>query len=255
MTICSLNDRSAFAPGSPAQKPMNDPTPSRAGKRGNAMNLAENTLIEGAPPRQTLPQIRKKETRARLLSAAQKVFALYGFDAASVSLIAAEAGISKGALYVHFDSKEALFREILLGYVQRRSAATAARLGPDIPLREAIVQIIEGAWTLHQDGTSCSLLSTEFFALAGRSEWGREAMASIFDHCSHALVGFLDQAKARGEVRPQVDSPTAARLMLALHDGLILQWQSQPDTIDPTAYIAPMADMVVAYVSTRNNAP
>ncbi len=224
-------------------------------EKRNAMNLAENTLAEPTPSRRTLPQIRKEETRARLLEAAQKVFALYGFDAASVSLIAAETGISKGALYVHFDSKEALFREILLGYVQRRSAATAAQIGPDTPLREAIVQIIEGAWTIHQDGTSCTLLSTEFFALAGRSEWGREAMASIFDHCSHALVGFLDQAKMRGEVRPQLDSPTAARLMLALHDGLILQWQSQPDDIDPKAYITPMADMIVAYVSTRNTAP
>jgi len=216
------------------------------------MSLAENTFREEAFPRQTLPQRRKQQTRARLLEAAQKVFALYGFDAASVSLIAAQAGISKGALYVHFDSKEALFREILLGYVQRRSAATAARLGPDTPLRDAIVQIIEGAWTIHQDGSSCSLLSTEFFALAGRSDWGREAMASIFNHCSHGLTGFLDQAKGRGEVRADVESATAARLMLALHDGLVLQWQTQPDTIDPKAYIAPMADMIFAYVCVRS---
>ena len=219
------------------------------------MRPSENTLTKEAPPRQTLPQIRKEETRARLLEAAQKVFALYGFDAASVSLIAAEAGISKGALYVHFDSKEALFREILLSYVQRRSAATAARLGPGVPLREAIVQIIEGAWTIHQDGTSCTLLSTEFFALAGRSDWGRDAMASIFDHCSLALIRFLDGAKERGEVRADIDSATTARLMLALHDGLVLQWQTQPDDIDPKAYITPMSEMIIAYISVRNTAP
>ena len=219
------------------------------------MSLSDNILLDEHQDHQTLPQIRKQETRARLLEAAQKVFALYGFDAASVSLIAAEAGISKGALYVHFESKEALFREILLSYVQRRSAATAARLGPDVPLRNAIVQIIEGAWTIHQDGTSCTLLSTEFFALAGRSAWGREAMASIFDHCSLALVRFLDAAKGRGEVRADIDSATAARLMLALHDGLVLQWQTQPDDIDPKAYIAPMSEMIIAYICVRNTAP
>jgi BetI-type transcriptional repressor, C-terminal len=120
-----------------------------------------------------------------------------------------------------------------------------------MPLREAIVQIIEGAWSIHQDGTSCSLLSTEFFALAGRSEWGRDAMAAIFDHCSVALVRFLEMAKSRGEAQADLDCTIAARLMLALHDGLVLQWQSQPDAIDPKTYISPMADMIYGYVSTR----
>jgi TetR/AcrR family transcriptional regulator, acrAB operon repressor len=221
---------------------------------GNVL-MAEKVRLDENSIRQTLPQIRKAQTRTRLLNAAQKVFAKHGYDAASVSLIAAEAGISKGALYVHFDSKEALFREILLGYVQRRSAATAAQLGPDVPLRKAIVQIIEGAWNIHQDGTSCSLLSTEFFALAGRSDWGRDAMAAIFDHCSVALVRFLDGAKGRGEVRADIESTTTARLMLALHDGLVLQWQTQPDDIDPKAYIAPMSEMIIAYISARNTAP
>ncbi len=217
--------------------------------------MSDEAARNGAPHHQTLPQLRKAETRARLLDAAQNVFAAHGYDAASVAQIAHEAGVAKGALYVHFETKEALFRTILLDHVQRRSAATAARLSPDVPLREAIVQIIEGAWTIHQDSTSCSLLSTEFFALAGRSDWGRAAMASIFEHCSGALVGFLDQAKAHGEVRNDVDTLTAARLMLALHDGLVLQWQSQPAEIDPKDYISPMADMIFAYVSARKDTP
>ncbi len=210
--------------------------------------MQKRLVSDTAPRRRTLPQIRKMQTRTRILDAARKVFAAHGYDAASVAQIAQAADIAKGALYVHFDNKEALFRTILLEHVQRRSAATAARLGPDVPLREAIVQIIEGAWTIHQDGTSCSLLSTEFFALAARSAWGRTAMATIFEHCSSALVRFLDHAKTRGEVRNDVDSLTAARLMLALHDGLVLQWQSQPEKVDPEAFIVPMADMIFAYV-------
>ena len=205
-----------------------------------------------AQHRQTLPQIRKAETRIRLLDAARKVFAAHGYDAASVAQIAQEAGIAKGALYVHFDNKEALLRTILLDHVQRRSAATAARLRPDMPLHEAIIELVKGAWTIHEDGLSDSLLSTEFFALAGRSDWGRAAMASIFEHCSAVLVGFLDQAKARGEVRADLDNLIAARLMLSLHDGLVLQWQNQPTEIDPKEYILPMADMIFAYVSARN---
>jgi len=218
------------------------------------MNLRHNKLPENAPRSQTAAQIRKQQTRQKILDAAQSVFALYGYDGASVAQIAQKAEVSKGALYVHFATKEDLFRQILLGYVQRRSAITAAGLGPNVPLRAAIEQIIEGAWTIHQDGSSCSLLSTEFFALAGRSDWGREAMASIFSHCSSALVAFLDQAKARGEVRLDVDSQIAARLMLAVHDGLVLQWQSQPECINPDDYLAPMAEMIFNFVRVPESA-
>jgi len=223
--------------------------------------LNPQTDLPGAPNPQTgLPgasatgrhgasQKRKAQTRKRLLAAARTVFAAHGYEAASVAQIADQAGLSKGALYVHFDTKEALFRDILLDYVRQRSAATAARLHAAMPLHDAIVQIIRSAWAMHGDGTSCALLSTEFFALAGRSDWGQAAMARVFEHCSAALAAFLDQARARGQVRADVDSRTAARLMLALHDGLILQWQSQPEAINPEDYVRPMADMIFAYVS------
>lgn len=73
----------------------------------------------------------------------------------------------------------------------------------------------------------------EFWALAGRNEWGREAVAAIFDHCSAALARFLSSAQHAGLVRSDVDVHRAARLLLALNDGLVLQWQTQPDKVDP----------------------
>ena len=48
-------------------------------------------------------------TRERLLAAAAQVIDRYGFRAASIDLITAEAGYSKGALYSNFESKEAVF--------------------------------------------------------------------------------------------------------------------------------------------------
>ncbi len=226
--------------------------------QGMAVKLGDRQAFPpGAtePGRQSAPQRRKAQTRKRLLAAARTVFAAHGYEAASVAQIAEAAGVSKGALYVHFDSKEALFRDILLDYVRQRSAATAARLQPDMPLQTAIEQIIRSAWEMQCGGGSCALLSTEFFALARRSAWGQEAMASIFTHCTQVLAAFLDQARARGQVRAQVDSHTTARLMLALHDGLVLQWQSQPGLINPEDYVRPMADMIFAYVSSGGNTP
>jgi len=58
---------------------------------------------------QSRREVRAAETRAELIAAARTVFAEKGYEAASVADLAAAAGYTKGALYAHFESKEALF--------------------------------------------------------------------------------------------------------------------------------------------------
>ncbi len=58
-------------------------------------------------------QARSEETRTHILEAALRRFANHGYSAASVDEICAEAGVSKGAFYHHFPSKQALFLELL----------------------------------------------------------------------------------------------------------------------------------------------
>lgn len=55
-----------------------------------------------------------KERELRILQAASELFAHYGYDKTTVSDIAREAGISKGALYLHFSSKESLFETLVI---------------------------------------------------------------------------------------------------------------------------------------------
>lgn len=54
------------------------------------------------------------EREARILDAAARLIERYGYDKTSVEDIAREAGISKGAIYLHFKSKDALFEALLL---------------------------------------------------------------------------------------------------------------------------------------------
>jgi AcrR family transcriptional regulator len=66
---------------------------------------------EGEP--QNGPRSRKGvQTRARLLDAAKEIFEENGFLEARISDIAERAGLSHGAFYHYFDSKEQIFREI-----------------------------------------------------------------------------------------------------------------------------------------------
>ena len=54
---------------------------------------------------------RKEATQARILRASMDLFATRGFEATSISAIAARAGVSRGAVFWHFGSKAALFKE------------------------------------------------------------------------------------------------------------------------------------------------
>jgi AcrR family transcriptional regulator len=66
---------------------------------------------------------RRAETTAAILEAARKLFATQGFEATSIDDIATRAGVAKGAVYHHFESKEEIFTRVL-DAVQAGIAAT-----------------------------------------------------------------------------------------------------------------------------------
>ena len=57
-------------------------------------------------------ELRDSAKRRQIIEGAREVFLAQGFDAASMGEIARKAGVSKGTLYVYFDSKERLFEAI-----------------------------------------------------------------------------------------------------------------------------------------------
>src|SRR6202000_957486 len=63
-------------------------------------------------------QERSRVTRERLLAAAEKVFAEKGYDGAKLADIAAEAGVSVGAVYFRFKDKDALFLAIAETFIE-----------------------------------------------------------------------------------------------------------------------------------------
>ena len=94
-----------------------------------------------------------KDTKERILLASLELFAQYGYDAASVSRIAEAVGLTKGALYRHFEDKAAILRAIL-ARMEADDAAFAGRFA--LPTGEALDSSVERA---PSDGTRDS--STE----------------------------------------------------------------------------------------------
>jgi AcrR family transcriptional regulator len=74
----------------------------------------KNTLPPEASPVKSPPRRRRKEARpSELTAAALELFVEKGFAATRLEDVAAHAGVSKGTLYLYFDSKEALFKAVI----------------------------------------------------------------------------------------------------------------------------------------------
>lgn len=92
--------------------------------------VGQETGLEGSAPEST--------KRAQILEGARRIFRARGFDGASMADIAKTAGVSKGTLYVYFDSKEALFEALVLED-RREAAEQVVRLdGEDTDVRNAL---------------------------------------------------------------------------------------------------------------------
>lgn len=81
-----------------------------------------------------------------ILEAALRVFARRGFDAASVEAVAAEAGLSKGTLYLYFPTKAALLEGLVQRYSLLPDVAALAEDMRDRPLEEAVRLLVGVAW-------------------------------------------------------------------------------------------------------------
>ncbi|HTZ44539.1 MAG TPA: TetR/AcrR family transcriptional regulator [Jatrophihabitans sp.] len=81
-------------------------------------------------------------TRSRIVAAAVALFAEQGYDATSVNQVVARAGVAKGALYHHFESKDDLLYEVYRELVERQLAGLTEILAARNPPPQALRAII-----------------------------------------------------------------------------------------------------------------
>src|SRR5258706_14641643 len=81
-------------------------------------------------------------TRARIVTTAARLLQERGLDGIGVADLMAAAGLTHGAFYAHFPSREALLAEAAATSV-KRSAANWANLAKDQPREQALAAIVE----------------------------------------------------------------------------------------------------------------
>jgi AcrR family transcriptional regulator len=172
-----------------------------------------------------MPQQRSEETRGRILDAAVRKFAIAGYDAASVDDICAEAGVSKGAFYHHFPTKQAIFLALMQGWLGMIDMGMEAVHAETIP--ETLVQmtdLLPGVFAAAEDRLPMFL---EFWLQASRDETVWKAVIAPYRHFQQHFARLVEDGIAEGSLKP-TNPQVAAQVIVSLAVGLVLQGVLDP---------------------------
>jgi AcrR family transcriptional regulator len=165
-------------------------------------------------------QQRSEETRAKIIESAIKLFSARGFNAASVDDICAEAGISKGAFYHHFRSKQELFLALLDGWL--KTIDNAIEASKELTAPETFMQITEAFPYIFATAGEGLPMFLEFWLQASRDEKIWQASISPYRRYHKYFTSLIKKGVDEGsfvEVNPELTS----RMIISTAMGLLLQ--------------------------------
>ncbi len=167
-----------------------------------------------------MPRLKPDTHRARrehILDAALQCFARGGFHATTMQMICREAAVSPGALYVYFDSKEAL----IAGLCERDRAEFAerfARLADAPDFLESLTAI--GEHYLIEESVDKQRFFVEMGIEATRNPRIAEIFMSVDKFCNDSFEALFRRLQEEGRIAPRVDIPTLVKLFNVLGDGM-----------------------------------
>ena len=166
-------------------------------------------------------------TRARLIDAAIERFAADG-PSVSFEAVARDVGVTKGALYHHFGSKDGLVEEVYKEAVRRHAArvveASAAGTG-----RERLLALIDASARLYGSRTPFYRLLTSLHLTAAME---RPLLADIARRVQRRqrefMIDLVRQGQRDGSIRPELDAEGVGLTVNAALEGFLTQQLEPP---------------------------
>ncbi|GAA2958980.1 MULTISPECIES: ScbR family autoregulator-binding transcription factor [Streptomycetaceae] len=179
-------------------------------------------------------QQRAIRTRRIFLEAAAEVFDEHGYDAATIAAILERAGLTRGALYFHFTSKEELARGVL------EEAVTSDGVTPQtFKLQEWVDIALLLAYRLPREPMLSASIRLSVDPRA------RSLFGTRWPDWITLGAELLTEAKERGELLPHVDPVATSRLLVGAWTGVQLVTESMADAPDLVAEISALFELIL----------
>lgn len=194
-----------------------------------------------------MPRVSDPRTRIVLLRAAEAVFSDRGLSAAKVEDITTRAGVSKGAFYLHFESKEDCFRQIVEGVLARLAGAAKGPTPEMLNGPDDLASVFE-----NRLGESIELFE---FCWQNRGIMkmildggGGSPYAYLIDEFAAGIVHksevWIAHATARGLYRSDIDPAIVARLVSGTYERLVRELIKQPKRPDIASWARQAQDLI-----------
>jgi AcrR family transcriptional regulator len=180
-------------------------------------------------------QQRSEETRSHILEAATHLFSKTGYDATGVAEICQAAGVSKGAFYHHFPTKQAVFMELLNTYLNGIETGFNLMRQETHNVPQVILQMAGLVGSLFQTADIHLPIFLEFWTQANHDPHIWEAAIAPYRRYQSYFAEMIQEGIDEGSLQ-MVDTQLAARVLVSLALGMLMQslfdpqitnWQSE----------------------------
>jgi AcrR family transcriptional regulator len=169
------------------------------------------------------PRRRRAETVERLLDAALETFAEIGFAAASVEDICSRGGFTRGAFYSSFRTKDELFAALYARETARNLALAEEQLTGIEDEADPVGAAVERCLSTFRADRTWVLVHTEYALLAARRPEAAAALRRHAEALHGRLTALIETSASRVGIRLTVPAHRLARIVLALHDGVVIR--------------------------------
>lgn len=190
-----------------------------------------------------MPKLKPEVQQARserILDAAEHCFARTGFHRTTMHDICKEAGVSPGALYVYFDSKEAL----IAGISERDRAEFAERLDA-LATAPDFLEALRGLGEQYflEEPADSHRMCIEIGLESTRNPRIGEIHQRIDRYILESFQTLFQKMKDEGRIAPTLDIPTVARAFMVVADGMF--WRRAVDPgFDPKAVMPAVLELI-----------
>jgi TetR/AcrR family fatty acid metabolism transcriptional regulator len=190
-------------------------------------------------------QKRKSDKYHNILNCAGAVFAEHGFYKATISQIAARAGVADGTLYLYFKNKD----DILYQYLsfktdvvfEKMNAAVAKGTDAESKLRNLIRCHLE---EFQRDKNMAIIFQSEVRYLRDIESQVKDISKMYFD----LLSDIIEQGQVEGTMRQDLFVGLVKRFILGAVEGVISTWVSADGRYDLTTMAEPLVDLYMTGV-------
>lgn len=197
------------------------------------------------PPRTRRKSPRGDASRKAILASAMQLFSVGGFNNVSIADIAEDVGLTQAGLLHHFPSKADLLLAVLLEREAYNDEVRKSERMQGLDYLTAFLHTLRNNDQTPAMVQLMALLSTESIAEDHPGhDWFTERYREIAETTRNNLDGLLDQAV----LPPGVTADTIGRWLIALADGLRIQWLFDRNAVDREVSIAQFYDLLRPYL-------